>query len=945
MHSTPDSACSRVAPFRVAMVTAAMALAFLPRAQAQVSVGGSPLSSTMRSLAPAPIHSLGFIDLAALAAEDAQAGKDEAWRFGATVEADLGLDNAGIWTRLDNGDRLWRLSIHSDGAYSLNCQFDQFVLPAGGRLFVYNSDRSMVLGAFTKANNKPNGQFAIQPVEGETITLEYLEPAKYEGSTLLHINTIVHDYRDFYGMASQRNFGDSGSCNNNVVCPEGAPWANEIRSVGMLLEGGFRYCSGAMINNTADNGRQLFLSANHCTPGANDIIMFNYNSPTCANANGPTNMTVQGLTQLSNGSASDYWLVEVVETIPQSYGVYLAGWDATGTVPPSTVGIHHPSGDVKKITFDNNSPGISAYGGGSGTNHWHIFNWEDGTTEGGSSGSPLFNNNHQIIGQLHGGTASCSNNIDDYYGRLSVSYSAGAGTYLNPGGGILSQAGRELYAGGGSGPVNDTCASATIVSDGVYPFDTTEAAADQTMPCANGGGPDLFYLYNSPCGATVTVSTCNDADYDTALGLLSDCSGTYLACNDDFAGCNLTSSITFTADPGVDYVIQVAGYDGDSGTGNLTISSVGGVPNETCATAMAVGTGSHAFDTSCSSQSLAMTCASGGGPDLWYSFSAPSAGTLEVNTCGSTGWDTALALYSDCSTVITCNDDDCSVQSRVTSNVSAGSTTLIQVSGYNGNSGAGSFNLLFTPTANNNDLCENAILVGEGVTAFSNVGATTDGPDEPGACTAFNYTNVGSDIWYEYVPAVNADVTVSLCGSGYDTKMAVYEGSCPAVESAIACNDDFCNLQSEVTFAALGGTSYIIRIGGYNGATGSGTMTISLVPTCSDLTPLAPQNLSVSIVGNTVNLNWDDVTESVAGCPLAAVSYTVWATDADGNVSVAGSSAVSNISLVGYNATGTVRTLQVTASEVVARGSHNTIENASSERSKPVEILPRKQSH
>lgn len=927
-------------PFRRALTGAVLLAALLPAAQAQVSFGGEPLSSTMRSLPDAPVHSLGFIDLASLMAEDARAGKDEGWRFGAPVEVDLGLENAGLWTELENGDRVWRLTLASDGAFSLNCRFDRFVLPGGARLFIYNSDRTMVLGSFTRANNKPNGQFAIQPVAGESITLELIEPAKVVGQSELHINSVIHDYRDFFGQAAQRDFGDSGSCNNNVACPEGAPWANEIRSVGMLLEGGFRYCSGAMVNNTADNGRQLFLTAYHCTPGANDIIMFNYQSPTCANANGPTNMTVQGLNLLASNSGSDFNIVEAQDPIPAGWNVYLSGWDATGTTPTSTVGIHHPSGDVKKITFDNQAPGISGYGGGGGTNHWHIFNWEDGTTEGGSSGSPLYNQNHRIIGQLHGGTASCGNNIDDYYGRLSTSWGVGASAILNPGGGVTVLDGRELAGGGGGGPVNDTCGSATPVIDGVYAFDTSAAVADVAMPCANGGGPDVWYSYSSLCGATVTVSTCNDADYDTALGVWSDCGTTNVACNDDFSGCNLTSSITFNAAAGVTYYIQVAGYGGDFGTGNLTVSSVGGVGNGDCANAQGITAGSYSFNTACTTQSLAMTCAAGGGPDLWYSYTAPSAGTLEVNTCGGAAWDTALALYSNCSTVITCNDDNCSTQSRVTTTVTAGSTTLIQVSGYAGASGSGTFNLLFTPSGNSNNECAGATVVGLGSTAFTTVGATTDGPDEPGVCTAFGYTNVGNDIWFQYTPAVNADVTASLCDSGYDTKMAVYEGSCPVVASAIACNDDFCSLQSEVTFSATGGTPYLIRVGGYNGATGSGTLTLSQAVTCADYTPLSPGGLDVAIAGNDVVLDWADVSESVVGCPLPSVLYTVYATDADGNTAVVGTTGVSTLTLVGYNTINTVRAFRVTATEVLATA--NTVENPTLERSKPVEVLPSK---
>jgi hypothetical protein len=129
-----------------------------------------------------------------------------------------------------------------------------------------------------------------------------------------------------------------------------------------------------------------------------------------------------------------------------------------------------------------------------------------------------------------------------------------------------------------------------------------------------------------------------------------------------------------------------------------------------------------------------------------------------------------------------------------------------------------------------NDDCIDAWPVAEGVLPFSNLLANTDGPDEPGICDFFGYTQVDSDVWFRYTASASGEATVSLCGSLYDTKMAVYEGpSCPTVPgTAIACNDDACDLQSEVTFPATAGTEYLIRIGGYIGERGSGTMAIDV---------------------------------------------------------------------------------------------------------------------
>ncbi len=135
-----------------------------------------------------------------------------------------------------------------------------------------------------------------------------------------------------------------------------------------------------------------------------------------------------------------------------------------------------------------------------------------------------------------------------------------------------------------------------------------------------------------------------------------------------------------------------------------------------------------------------------------------------------------------------------------------------------------------------NDNCANAIaLSGDVNLAFNTAGATTDGPDEPAACSFFGYSNVGADIWYCWTSECDGTVNISLCGSGYDTKLAVYDGcQCPTAASAIACNDDSCGLQSSLNLTVTPGEQYLIRIGGFNAATGSGVLNISCIGACAE---------------------------------------------------------------------------------------------------------------
>jgi len=389
---------------------------------AQPSVGGMPIGLKDASLQSIETYKFPLVDNAALLEQDriATAMGDKSLRFGLDFPVSIPVNASSNWQNLPNGRKLWSLEIKSQTAQSINLTFERFVVPNGTRMFVYNADGSHVLGAFTERNMNKLHNFATLPVRGNTVILEISVPAESVQEVDIMLSRIVHVYRDFY--KDMKDFGESGNCNNNVVCPVGDPWADQIRSSVMLLTGNFRYCSGAAINNTANDGTPYILTADHCDPGTTDIFMFNYQSPVCTpNQDGSTADVQQGCIIRARNGGSDFCLVELASEINPNFNAYLSGWSRQDAPPASAVGIHHPSGDVKKITFNDDATDVGNFGG---ADCWHILDWEDGTTEGGSSGSPLYNENKQIIGQLFGGTASCGNNIDDYYGRLITSWNS-----------------------------------------------------------------------------------------------------------------------------------------------------------------------------------------------------------------------------------------------------------------------------------------------------------------------------------------------------------------------------------------------------------------------------------------------------------------------------------------------------------------------------------------
>ncbi len=404
---------------------------------AQISSGGTPpgFSISLKSADEIPVFILPETDHEQLLMEDIETeATDCNYRIAKGFEVSLNPYNSGLWSSLEDGSRIWRLKVKSPGAIGLNIFFDQFELPEGARVFIYSPDKSQVLGAYTSGNNKKFGKLNVQPLAGEELVVEYFEPAGLTGNALLQIGNIGHFYKGdaLFGITG---FGDSEPCNRNVLCADGDEWRDEIRSVAMILfqsAGGYFLCSGALINNLKNDGKPYFLTANHCLPtsfeASSALYYFNYESPQCyPNQDGSKDQTVSGSSILGTYNRLDFCLVELSSPPPDDYNVFYSGWDARPDPPASCITIHHPAGDVKKIsTFDDipeTGNFIYRFDFDDDT-HWYIDNWTKGITQGGSSGSPLYNQDKRIVGDLTGGTAEGQNctSADAFYAKFSDSY-------------------------------------------------------------------------------------------------------------------------------------------------------------------------------------------------------------------------------------------------------------------------------------------------------------------------------------------------------------------------------------------------------------------------------------------------------------------------------------------------------------------------------------------
>lgn len=284
--------------------------------------------------------------------------------------------------------------------------YDKFYLPEGGKFFIYSPEKDKKLGAFTYRNNKGDkmhpGAFATSLILSDRIILEYYSPYNLTDIPIISISKVVHGYKYIPFL-----FGDSdSSCEINVNCDLGANWQDEKTSVALIVVGGTRLCTGSLINNTGGDGAPFLLTANHCLNGLDAIsnpnastwtFLWNYESPTCANGTDFSPHSTSGATVRANNSASDFALLELDETpfdLTPFLCLYYNGWDKSGSIPSNSTCIHHPAGDIKKISASNPSPSTDG-------NYWKVT-FNQGIVEGGSSGSPLFNQNSRVVGQLLG---------------------------------------------------------------------------------------------------------------------------------------------------------------------------------------------------------------------------------------------------------------------------------------------------------------------------------------------------------------------------------------------------------------------------------------------------------------------------------------------------------------------------------------------------------------
>jgi hypothetical protein len=259
------------------------------------------------------------------------------------------------------------------------------------------------------------------------------------------------------------------------------------------------------------------------------------------------------------------------------------------------------------------------------------------------------------------------------------------------------------------------------------------------------------------------------------------------------------------------------------------------IPNEECTGAILVNLGANGpYSNNNATTSLPAWQCGAGANDVWFFYLASCTGFATFTTCGA-NFDTVLQVFdatacaNDCANGFPgggpCNDDSCSSQSRVTMGVVLGGLYFIRVGGFEGNTGTFPLNITCSAaTRPADDSCGGAAPVRLGVNGpFTNIGYSSSIPDWP--CT-FG----ANDRWFTYQATCTAPHTFDTCSNNtnFDTAIEVFSGACPCNLTSLGCNDDFCDVRSQLTVNLVQNLTYLIRVGGFRNNTGNFDLTINV---------------------------------------------------------------------------------------------------------------------
>ena len=329
------------------------------------------------------------------------------------------------WLVLPDGWSIWSAEVGSQGALGLRIHIESVHLPKGARLIVYDPakpepDPDPVT---TQSLAGRRDVWTGTLFDERAIVECQLPPGTDPSAASFVISGVSH----LYALPMQGATLKEGSCHNDVTCyPAYATEASGVARISFVEGGNTRVCTGCLLAGN-DSSQNFFLTANHCVydqaiASTVEYYWF-YQTSTCNGSPpslGSVPRTTGGADLLATSNNNDFSFMRLRQRPPTSASP-LTWSSSTPSSSEALACIHHPTGAYKRISFGNEI--------GANANFWGV-RWNSGATEPGSSGSPLLNGNHQVIGQLNAGFnggagSSCTEMAaPDQFGRFDVTYPA-----------------------------------------------------------------------------------------------------------------------------------------------------------------------------------------------------------------------------------------------------------------------------------------------------------------------------------------------------------------------------------------------------------------------------------------------------------------------------------------------------------------------------------------
>lgn len=743
-----------------------------------------------------------------------------------------GKATAGSWQFFPDGRCVWVQSIESEEALALRIRFGGVELPGSVQLFVYaEGNPAEFVGPYTMKDALGREELWTGTLFSSRVVVECQVPAGVPWESVqFEIPEVMHRYvrMPWLSPAQEKS---AGSCNLDVTCfPDWEQLSRAVVGLGVVQRSGELFCTACLINDEDPSpGTDFVLTANHCVMDQREAdnveFYWRYRANSCGGVVPSPSQVPRtgGGAEFIAGSldwvGNDFALLRLRGTPPS--GVVYAGWNGAAPQPFEVLTtIHHPRGDFQRLSSGNGIEPQSMY--------WPV-RWFSGVTEPGSSGSPLFNDRQQIIGQLMGGSSSCEQPSGiDIYGRMDHTLRV-VGDWLR---------------GEGSPPHNDSFANAEILSGTSGSIRTSNIGGSrepgEPLHAGMPGGRSIWYRWTAPESMPVRFST-QGSEFDTTLavyrGVLLHQLSLVVANDDTWFG--LDSEVTWNAVEGESYWVAVDGVRGGAGLvfmhwnradgGGIAVhdnfedakvleGERGDAWTYNIGASKEPGEPDHALNE--------------GGASVWFRWVAPQSGAFRFDTEGS-DFDTTLGVYIGASVdalVVVARNDDISWEqsiytSRVHFNAVEGRTYHIAVDGFGISDFVDQGFVLLTwgPAAAsvgsappNDDFSQaialNPLGASSGRLTTTNQRATRENSEPLHAGNSG-----GRSLWYRWTAPDRGLVTFTTLGSDFDTLLGVYTGAILSGLTEVAANDDIDWFQrrSQVTFQTSPGQLYHIAVDGH----------------------------------------------------------------------------------------------------------------------------------